>query len=185
MNTDEKALIQKLNQGDQMAFELLFYRYRGKVYNFLKNSLPRQADAEGVLHEIFLRIWIARERIDPEQSFSSYIFRIARNLVIDHLRSHVNRMTPIKEEALFTVDSTTDASRIAEEGQLDEWLNENLKKLPEQRRRVFIMSRMEGLSYKQIAEKLDITENTVDTQIRRALVFLREEIKKLRLFLLF
>lgn len=182
---DEKRLVRKLTEGDQMAFELLFYRYRGKVFNFVKSALPRETDAEGIVHEVFMRIWTGRERIDPEQPFGPYLFRTARNLVIDCLRCAADRLTYLSDDQ-FTADAGTDNPGSAvEERLLDEWFGQALNQLPEQRRKIFVLNRLEGLSYKEIAVRLGITENTVDTQIRRALLFFREEIKKLKLFLFF
>ena len=113
------------------------------------------------------------------------MFRTARNLVIDRLRGRVNRMVCLSDE-LFSDDADTDAAaRDVEERQLGEWFDRTLEQLPEHRRQIFVLSRLEGLSYREIAARLGVTENTVDTQIRRALLFFREELKKLRLLFLF
>lgn len=182
---EEQALVRRLNHGDQTAFELLFYRYRGKVYNFVNASLPRRSDPEEVVQEVFMRIWIGRGNLDPALPFGPYLFRTARNLVVDQLRSRANRMICLNEELLPEAFDSDAALRVAEERQLSEWFDLKLEQLPEHRRRIFVLSRLEGLSYKEIASRLCITENTVDTQIRRALLFFREEIKKLKFLLLF
>jgi RNA polymerase sigma-70 factor (ECF subfamily) len=184
MDSDEKILIQRLAEGDQMAFELLFYRYRGRLHNFIRSALPPGADVEGLVLEVFLRVWIGRERIDPERPFAPWAFRIARNLVIDYLRSDVGKLLYLTDD-LFVADTHSDTSTSVEERQLTEWFGTNLDKLPEQRRKIFTMSRIEGMSYKEIAEQLGITENSVDTQIRRALLFFRRELDKIKIFLFF
>lgn len=183
--TDEQTLVRKLSQGDQTAFELLFYRYRGKVYNFVRASLPRHSDPEEVVHEIFLRIWTGRGNLDPGLPFGPYLFRTARNLVIDRLRGRVNRMVSLSDELFPDTADSDAAARDVEERQLGEWFDRTLEQLPEHRRQIFVLSRLEGLSYREIAARLGVTENTVDTQIRRALLFFREELKKLRLLFLF
>lgn len=180
---NEQTLLHRLNRGDQMAFELLFYRYRGKVYNFVKSSLPCQYDAQDLVHEIFLRIWINRTNINPSLPFEPYLFRTVRNLVIDRLRVRVNRLVCLNEEIFATETGAEQTDQSIEERQLGEWFDRTLKQLPEHRRKIFVMSRIDGLSYKEIASQFRITENTVDTQIRRALLFFREEFKKLKLLL--
>jgi len=180
-NTDEQKLVQKLVKGDEMAFELLFYRYRGKVGNFIKRSLPSHVDLEETVHEIFLRIWINRDKIDEQRPFAPYLFRVARNIVIDVLRKNIDRYIYLHDESFLSDLSINDTDLKIEEKERQNWLQSTLDKLPEKRKNIFIMNRFDGLSYSEIARKLNISENTVDTQIRRSLQYLREEIRKVRI----
>ena len=176
---EEKKLISRLVEGDEMAFEILFYRYRGKVGHFIKRSLPAQFDVEGFVNETFLRIWINKEKIDPNRPVGPYIFRVARNLVIDELRKKVEQLTYLHDETFYADLGINDTDLNLEEKELQNWFNAVLDKIPEKRKDIFVMSRLEDMTYKEIAQKLDISENTVDTQIRRTLLFLKNEIKKL------
>ena len=180
-NTDENKLLRKLASGDEMAFEILFYRYRGKLGNFIKRSLPPQTDLEETVHEIFLRVWESRHFIDHERPFAPYLFRIARNLVTDELRKNIGHQLYLSDTAFINDFGINSTERIIEETELQNWFMALLDKLPEKRREIFEMHRLEGLSYKEIATKMNISENTVDTQIRRTLKLFREEIKKLKL----
>jgi RNA polymerase sigma-70 factor (ECF subfamily) len=179
---EEKELISRLVEGDEMAFEILFYRYRGKVGHFIKRSLPAQFDVEGFVNEIFLRIWINKEKIDPNRPVGPYIFRVARNLVIDELRKKVEQLTYLQDETFYADLGINDTDLNLEEKELQNWFNAVLDKIPEKRKDIFVMSRLEDMTYKEIAQKLDISENTVDTQIRRTLLFLKNEIKRLGVF---
>lgn len=167
-----------------MAFEILFYRYRGKVGNFIKRSLPPQVDLEETVHEIFLRLWTNRERLDADRPFAPYLFRIARNMVVDELRKNIEHSVYLNEGTFYTDFGTNSTEQKIEEAELQNWFKALLNKLPEKRREIFELNRLEGLSYKEIASKLNISENTVDTQIRRTLKLFREEIKKLKTILL-
>lgn len=182
-NIDEKKLIQRLSEGDEMAFEILFYRYRGKVGNFIKRSIPPQIDLEETVHEIFLRIWINKEKLDSDRPFAPYLFRVARNIVVDELRKNIKQSIYLQDGSFHTDFCGNDTDYKIEERELQSWFKIMLEKLPEKRRNIFIMNRFEDLSYRDIASKLNISENTVDTQIRRALQYFREEIKKLRMFM--
>lgn len=179
-NIEEKNLMQRLTKGDEIAFELLFYRYRGKVGNFIRKSLPPAADLEETVHEIFLRIWMNKEKIEADRPFGSYLFRIARNIVIDELRKGINHSIYLNEGTFTAELGLNDTDSRIEEKELESWFKAILNKLPEKRKDIFLMSRFEDLSYKEIASKLKISENTVDTQIRRTLQFFREELKKIR-----
>ena len=182
-NTDEKTLLRKLALGDEMAFEILFYRYRGKLGNFVKRSLPPSVDLEETVHEIFLRVWESHRFIDPERPFSPYLFRIARNLVIDELRKDIGHQLYLNDTTFLSDFGSNSTEQLIEETELQNWFKALLDKLPEKRREIFELHRMEGLSYREIAKKMNISENTVDTQIRRALKLFREELKKIKLLL--
>lgn len=183
-NTDEKKLIQKLATGDEMAFEILFYRYRGKVGNFIKQSVPPQVNLEETVHEVFLRIWINREKLDADRLFAPYLFRVARNIVVDKLRKNIEHSVYLHDGSFYSDFSINNVEHIIEENELQSWFKSLLNKLPRKRREIFEMNRFEDLSYREIAVKLNISENTVDTQIRRALNYFRNEIKKMRMFML-
>ena len=175
----EKELVKKLREGDSFAFEVLFYKYRNKVKGFAVKLVPTQVDPEEIVQEVFVKLWLKKETVDPEKEFQSYLFSIAKNLVLDHLKSAVNRKLYFVGEH-FQQDLLIDD---LQEGALAEEKLQKLQTLineiPERRREIFRLSRFEGLSYKQIAERLSISENTVDSQIRNALAFLRKEFRKL------
>ena len=181
---DEKRLIQRLVGGDEMAFEILFYRYRGKVSNFVKKSIPPHINLEESVHEIFLRVWMHKERLDSNRPIEPFLFKIARNLVVDELRKNIEHKVYL-QDGFFRADlSVSDAGTNLEEKELQIWFRSLLDKLPSKRREIFIMNRFEDLSYREIASKLNISENTVDTQIRRTLDFFRKELKKMKSFLI-
>jgi RNA polymerase sigma-70 factor (ECF subfamily) len=175
----EKELIEKLHLGDSFAFEVLFYKYRNKVKGFARSMIPTQIDPEEIVQEVFVRVWLKREAINPEKDFQSYLFSIAKNLILDHLKSAVNRRLYFVEEHFqqdLLIEDGTDVT-ISED--VEAKLLKLIEQLPERRRKIFSLSRFEGMSYKQIAERLNISENTVDSQIRNALAFLRKEFRKI------
>jgi len=174
----EKELVKKLKEGDSFAFEVLFYKYRNKVKGFAVKLVPAQVDPEEIVQEVFVKLWLKKEAIDPAKDFQSYLFSITKHLVLDHLKSAVNRK-------LYFVGEHFQQDLLIDEGQenapqedAEEKLQRLIDEIPERRREIFRLSRFEGLSYKQIAERLNISENTVDSQIRNALAFLRKEFRK-------
>ncbi len=175
----EKELVKKLKDGDSFAFEVLFYKYRNKIKGFALKIVPAQIDPEEIVQEVFVRVWLKKEAIDPEKDFQSYLFSIAKHLVLDHLKSAVNRKLYFVgehfQQDLVEEDGLEASISEETEAKLQKLINE----IPERRREIFRLSRFEGLSYKQIAERLNISENTVDSQIRNALAFLRKEFRKI------
>lgn len=175
----EKELLKKLRGGDSFAFEVLFYKYRNKVKGFAIKMIPAHIDPEEIVQEVFIKIWMKRETIDPEKDFQSYLFSIAKNLILDYIKSAVNRKLYYTGEYFQQDLADNDIPEVAFREIAEEKLQQFLSEIPMRRREIFLLSRFEGLTYKQIAEKLDITENTVDSQIRNALAFLRKEFKKI------
>ena len=175
----ERELVIKLKGGDSFAFEVLFYKYRNKVKGFAVKLVPAQIDPEEIVQEVFVKLWLKKEAVDPDKDFQSYLFSIAKHLVLDHLKSAVNRKLYFVgehfQQDLLMDESAENPVAYDTEEKLQKLINE----IPERRREIFRLSRFEGLSYKQIAQRLNITENTVDSQIRNALNFLRKEFRKL------
>jgi RNA polymerase sigma-70 factor (ECF subfamily) len=181
----DRDLVVRLKAADQLAFEILFYRYKNKVKGFVFQLAPPQIDPEEVVQKVFIKIWVQKNKIDPERSFSSFLFTIAKNEVFDQIRSSVNKKIYLMGDELYTDLEIEDPPGTDALADLNQQMEDLIRKMPERRRQIFELSRFERLSYKKIAEKLHISENTVDTQIRHALNFLRNEIRKIRFLILF
>jgi RNA polymerase sigma-70 factor (ECF subfamily) len=183
----ENELLEKLKAGDPFAFEVLFYKYRGKIKAFAVRIVPTQIDPEEIVQEVFVRVWLKKETIEPDKNFQSFLFSITKNLVLDHLKSAVNRKLYLVGEHFqkdIIAEEDTGVSSLVE---AEEKMTILIQQIPERRREIFCLSRFEGFTYRQIAEKLNISENTVDSQIRNALSYLRKEFRKMAtlLFLCF
>ena len=176
----EDKLVEKLRQGDEMAFEVIFHRTKGKLKGFLLKVLPVGEDAESIIQEIYLRIWSSRKSIKENHNFETYLFAIARNMVVDSMRKRYHKQKYLEELCSLLKDEDNqilDGHKIMQYSELEKKIYELIEKLPQQRQIIFRLNRIEGLTYKEIALKLDISENTVDTQMRGALTFLRKEMK--------
>ena len=180
----DSDLVERLKAGDQFAFEVLFYKYKNKLKGFVVNLTSPNIDPDEIVQKVFIKIWLQKEKLDNEKSFSSFLYTIAKNEVIDQLRYSVNKKIYMVGDDLLADLDIGDQTGNDPQLEMEQKVDELIKKLPERRRQIFEMSRFEGLSYRQIAEQLDISENTVDTQIRKALNFLRAEIKRLRIMVL-
>ncbi|MCE5331179.1 MAG: RNA polymerase sigma-70 factor [Bacteroidales bacterium] len=169
-------LIARIAKDDTRAFEILFHLYHKRIYAFAQNLLNSADDAEEIVQNVFLALWNQRKNLNISGSFTSYIFAIARNMVYEHIRQKINKQAFSE----YYLEHNVEYSFITEEevayNELEGKIKQYIDLLPERRREIFILSRIEKMSYKEIAQKLNITENTVDTQIRNALNTLRRQL---------
>ncbi|MCX6327139.1 MAG: RNA polymerase sigma-70 factor [Bacteroidia bacterium] len=174
---DQLAL--RLKLGDEQAFELLFRKYYVRLCAFANKFLNDPEEAQEIVQDVFTKIWEGREEIDPEDSLKSYIFKIAQNLSINKLRrkkvesryAEIYKLVYIEQHEFSAHESL-----LARE--LEENIAHSIGKLPSECRKVFELSRNEGLKYREIADTLHISVKTVEAQMSKALRSLRLELSE-------
>ena len=166
----DELILQSLRQGSYDAFDALYMRYAPHVEAFAFCMLKNRSEAEDLAHDIFLKIWETRESIGRIKSFRSYLFRMTKNAVFD-IFEHKSVQT--RYDDISTKVATEDLLMI---------IDMAVEQMPEQRQRVFRLSRYEGLSHQQIAQKLGVTPKTVEYHIRTALAELKKIIGVIAFF---
>lgn len=172
--TTEKAIQSEcINKAD---FEALFNVHYSRLCAYAFNFLKEQEGSEEVVQEVFFKLWIKRQSISIESSMESYLYRSVRNASLSLIK-HINIREKYKEhnqqEIKYAEEVDQDPMNASE---LDLKIRMSIDLLPEQRRKIFILSRYEQLKYKEIADKLGISVKTVENQIGKALQFLRKEL---------
>lgn len=179
--TDEK-LVENLKDGDIKAFENLFRRYYGFLCSYAYKTVKDSANAEEIVQEFFVRLWEKREQLSIDTSVKNYFFRSIRNQCINAIQhDKIKARYAQKVISETEIDFSNDDSFV--ELELSEKINESIQALPEKRREIFLLSREEGLKYREIAEKLNVSVKTVETQMSQAIKFLRDKLKKYSAFL--
>ena len=174
MSEKEKILVSKLKNDDKIAFQKLFKLYSERIYYFSIRYLKNSEDAEEITQEVFVRLWNRRFNLKPELSFSSYLFMIAKNAVIDLLRKRKKEAAFNESFTLNTKAPIHEDNKSIEFKELNDIVIKSIDDLPLRRKQIFLMSREEGLTYKQIAEKLSISIKTVESHMRLSLQQLRK-----------
>jgi RNA polymerase sigma-70 factor (ECF subfamily) len=170
-------LASRIKLSDEQAFELLFRKYYVRLCTYANKFLNDPEEAKEVVQEVFTKIWEGREDIDPEESLKSYIFKITQNLSINKLRKRklVSKYTEIYW--MIYVDKHEFSGLESLLGrELEENVAHSIGNMPAQCRKVFELSRIEGLKYKEIAEVLNISVKTVEAQMSKALRSLRTDL---------
>lgn len=174
----DSHLIEQLKTGSKAAFRELFDNYAPKIHAFIVSYLKNEADAEELLQDVFLKLWEKREQLDSSKNIKSYLFKISVNLIYDFIRSrnlqHAYREYTNNDQTLRS-DSTW--HEVVYDDMLDH-LRQLVSVMPEQRQRIFKMSKEEGLSSDEIASQLQLSKRTVENQLYRAVSFLKEKIGK-------
>jgi RNA polymerase sigma-70 factor (ECF subfamily) len=173
LDVDPQALTRRIREGDAAAFEVVFRAYYAELCSFVAAQVGSDALAEELVQDVLLRVWQGRAQLDAKQSLRHYLYRAARNHTINHLKRRrlEDRWRDNAATAPARASSSTDEAVRTHE--LSDAIAETLATLPERCRLIFTMSREQGLSYADIAEVLDISVKTVETQMGRALKALR------------
>lgn len=170
-------LLKLLKKGDMAAFDTIYEKYSKRLYAFVFRYLKQEEDTEEIVQEVFLKLWECRKNIDLHASFDSYLFTIAYNTTITLLRKKVNEKK--YQEYLINRQLINDADEIINEIHFREvniQVKSLLDELTPRQKEVFLLSREEGLTHAEIAEKLHISANTVKNHIVTALSFLKSRI---------
>lgn len=179
-NNTEKEIFSLLQKGNVYAYELIFRRYYLGLCGFAARFVQQPETAEEIVQNIFLKLWEKRHSFSIETSLKSYLFRAVYNSCHNYL-AHTKienryisflRETTLRKEA--GSDPVLDSLAYKE---LNEKITEAIERLPAECKKIFKMSRFEGLKYAEIATELNISVKTVETQISRALLRLRSELK--------
>ena len=168
---DERQLLAAIAAGDEKAFRIMVEAYWSRVYYNTLTLVKSPATAQDLTQDIFLKIWLQRDKLSEVESFKSYIYVVGRNQVINALRKKIVETaaadTLALREDLLMPDlqlEGKDAYRMLMEG---------VERLTPQQKLIFKMSRIEGLSHEDIARKLGLSKNTVKVHMVIALNFLR------------
>lgn len=173
---NEAQIVRSLSKGNILAFNTLFREYSGRLYRFAYGYLKSEELSEELVQEVFTRIWENRKSLKSEYSFKSYLFTIAFNIIKKHFRRTVCTSEYFKKRVVKDFDLET-IEKINYDS-LYQYVSKLASQLPARRKEIFIKSRFEGLSIKEIAEELKISHKTVENQLTDALKFIRINIKR-------
>ena len=169
-------LVQQLNNNDVKAFNVLYHKYSQNLYRFSFSLLKNKEDSEGIVQEVFLRIWSKRNEIDSGKSFKSFLFKISYNLIINQFKDRLKDKEFLKHlEQYFSTNNIPPVNEV-DYHTIKDQIDRIVEELPEKRKQIFKLSREDELSHKEISEKLDISVKTVENQINLALRHLKSRL---------
>lgn len=176
--TDERKLVLRLIEGDEDAFCELYAAYKNRLLYFAMKFVKSREFAEDIFQDAFTVVWQGRRFINPDASFSSYLYTIVRNRILNQIRDMTNE-DQLKEHILSqAVDATNDTKSEILLNDLKEIIGRALEQLTPRQREVFKMSRDQQMSHKEIADALGVSVNTVQEHISISLKVIRTYLTK-------
>ena len=177
MEESEKLLINRLKHGDRQAFEQIFRSYYPAMCNFACRYLSDKNAAEEVVQDLFCKIWFRRSELSVNTSLKNYLLRATANHALNTVK-HRELNRRYVEYIGFKVEEAADESPDLMQDELKRRISLAISSLPERRRQIFEMSRFEGLHYEEIASRMEIKVKTVESQMVKALEFLRKYLQE-------
>jgi RNA polymerase sigma-70 factor (ECF subfamily) len=168
---EDVRLMLAFRDGDAAAFDTLFRRWSGRLLRYLDRMLRDPGSAEELVQETFLRVYRARDRYAPEARFSTWLYRIATNLALNELRRPRHRSphgSTDCDDAPPLPDDAPPADAVVQARALGRAAVRELAALPEKQRAALCLTALEGLSYAEVAESLEVTEKAVKSLVHRA-----------------
>ena len=165
-----------------MSFSELYLIYYPKLVRFAKEFVMSEEDAENITQDVFADLWEKRESMDHVENINAYLFRLVRNRCLDHLKHKMFEQKYIEfVQTSFEIEMSLklqsldrfDVSDISEGNETEILVRNAINSLPRKCRDIFLLSRVEGLKYREISERLGISVNTVECQMGIALKKLR------------
>ena len=166
---DEKELFERVSNGDEAAFKIIFDLYKVKLYRYIFSVAKSEEIAEELVHDVFLKIWTNQQMLIQVDNPATYIYTIARNKTLDHLRKVAREKKLIDAVWNSMAGFHNDTQELIEANESDKLIKEAINGLSAQKQLIYQLSRNEGLNHEQIAQKLNISKSTVNNHLVEAI----------------
>ena len=171
-------LVLKLQKGDVEAFDLVYEKYAGKLYGFTLKYLKSTDETEELVQSVFLKVWENYKTLKKESSFQSYLFTIAYNEICNTFRKRSHLQKFIGEQINENYQTSNETEELIDYNSIREQVDQIIAKLPERQRTIFLKSRQDGKTNKEIAIELGLSSGTVDNYISESLKFIRSNLQE-------
>jgi RNA polymerase sigma-70 factor (family 1) len=174
----ENELLALTAQGNHEAFTQIYRVYAPRIHGVALTYLEQDIDADELVQDVFIKVWNKRDKLTSVDNFKSWIFIIARNSIFDHFR---RKRSDLKKHLIYSKNLQTtveDTSDRVEDRQYTRILETALNQLPPQRKKIYELARIKGLSTAEIAQEMGISRHTVKNQLKSANQAVREYFKE-------
>lgn len=170
--------VASLARGDREAFDSIYFHFVGKVFNFLRNVSGSDSVAEDLTQEVFIKVWQKREGLDPDQNFEAWLFVCARNLVLNEFRRRGQDSEFLRSSKERVHEEDRSTVETIDYHFAEQYMAAIVNEMPPQRRKIFLLSRVYGLSSAEIAGQLGISPRSVENQLYQARKYISRRINE-------
>lgn len=178
MDDTQLRYLAGLKTGDKKVFEEIYREYYSPLCFYCLRFVGSTEEAEEIVQGLFLKIWVKRRDLNINTSVKSYLYKSVQNYALNYLSQQKKHGRYNLDDYLNREESTINGHEILEEAELNGRIKNAIADLPEKRRIIFELSRFSEMKYQQIAEHLEISVKTVESQMAKALQSLRESLKE-------
>ncbi|MEJ6524259.1 MAG: RNA polymerase sigma factor [Opitutales bacterium] len=175
--SDDQLLMGEVATGSHVAMEQIITTWKDALFRFFDRSLKNKADAEDLTQRVFIRVYQSASRYQPSAKFSTYLFTIARNLLIDEIKKNNRRQMSIYSDELAQGQSVDQVDQVKE---WNEVLDFAIKEIPEYYSTALLLRVQRELTYQEIADIMKVSESRVKTWIHRARSHLKKTLTNFR-----
>ncbi len=179
--TKTEEIISRMKRDDKSAMDELFHFYYHRLFHFSKSILKIENEIDDILQDVFVKIWLNRTKIDNAETFNAFIYTITKNEVLNLIRSNLRNQSFRNELYTRAVAEEYQTPNEIEYTEIKAGIDKIVANLPPKRQQVFILSRTESLSNKEIAQQLNISEKTVEDHITHAIKHIKSSMKEMGL----
>ena len=174
----DKELVELFKEGSKQAFEALYLRYKKKLMYFCNRLLRDETRAEDIVHDVFLQIFDTFDALNPEKDFFGYLQTIAKNRILDEFKKYDVHLRYAKEININENEAINQTENLILDNDYAKLLKKVIDRLSPKQKEVFRLSRIYGLTHKEIAERLHISLPTVKEHATLALKKIRKQLAK-------
>ncbi|NGM64127.1 RNA polymerase sigma factor [Sphingobacterium sp. SGR-19] len=173
-NLSEHEILLRLQAGDDDAFRMLYERYSRLIYGNIMRFINDESVADDLLQDVFVKVWEHRASIDPSLSFAAYLFTCSRNTAFNFKRRLKLEIECAIHLAYESAELAESVDSILHKKEVQKLIENVISQLPLQRQRIFRMCKLDGKSYQEVAEELQISVSTVRDHIVKANKFIKD-----------
>jgi RNA polymerase sigma-70 factor (ECF subfamily) len=172
----DEELMQEIKADNMFAFDLIYNKYSKKLYKFGYSLLKSHEETENLVQDVFLNLWENRNKVEKDSSIKSYIFAITYNSAISILRKKAMESKFVEYLKSLQIINEKPVNMELEYTELTNRINEIVYALPQRQKEVYLLHKVEALKYSEIAVLLDISVNTIENHMSRALKTIRKKL---------
>jgi RNA polymerase sigma-70 factor (family 1) len=172
----DEELMQEIKADNMFAFDVLYKKYSKKLYKFGYSILKSKEETENLIQDVYLNLWENRHKVEKDSSVKSYVFTITYNSAISVIRKKAKESQFVEYLKSLQQINIEPVNVELEYNELTKKLDEIVKALPQRQKEVYLMHKVDGLKYSEIAERLHISVNTIENHMSRALKTIRKKL---------